>query len=77
MGSGTFPLHHNDEDGKKLLEAARLIGEVHSSMADGVFSGDSGGGQYDNAASDGGSLALLSLAKSLVEGGVRIPDAKP
>jgi hypothetical protein len=67
MGSGSFPLYRTDENGKKLLEAAKLIGEVVDGISDDVYSGDSGGMQYDNAASDGGSLALLQLAAQLIE----------
>jgi hypothetical protein len=67
MGSGSFPLYRSEENGKKLLEAAKLVQEVCRSMRDDVDSGESGGMQYDNAASDGGSLALLRLAQSLIE----------
>lgn len=59
MGSGSFPLYRTDESGAKLLNAAKLVNEVVDSISDDVSSGDSGGMQYDNAASDGGSLALL------------------
>ena len=71
MGSGSFPLYRTDDDGKKLIEATRLVREVCDSLADSVYSGDSGGGQFDNAASDGRSLGLLGLAAGLIEAEVR------
>ena len=67
MGSGTFPLYRSDENAKKLLTAAMLVREVVGSISNEVYSGESGGGQFDNAASDGGSLATLSLAAELIE----------
>ena len=70
MGRGTFPLYRNDEEAKKLLTAVSLVREVIHEINESVYSGDSGGGQYDNSASDGGSLALLHLAARLIEGEV-------
>jgi hypothetical protein len=64
MGSGYFPLDRNTESGKKLLEAMRLIEEVKENFYDEVYSGSDG--QFDNAARDGGFLALLGLAKRLI-----------
>ena len=66
MGSGSFPLSRLDGDGAKLAQAAALTGEVCEAWTELVYSGDSGGGQCDNAASDGASLAMLFLARRLV-----------
>jgi len=71
MGSGCFPLSREDKDAGKLLQASKLIDEVIKSLWGDVYSGDVGGMQYDNAASDGGSLALLGLASKLVLDQVR------
>ena len=71
MGSGSFPLSPNEETGKKLVQAAALIKEVTDAWYDDVYGGDSGGMQYDNAATDGGSLALLGLAHRLILGEVK------
>lgn len=49
----------------RLTEAAKLIDAVIDDYWDDVYSGDDG--QYDNSASDGGSLALLGLARSLIQ----------
>ena len=73
MGSGRFPL---DRSGwKRLLEAARLIDEVMNEVYDDIYSGESGGMQFDNAARDGGYLATLSLAQRLITEAVK--EAKP
>ncbi len=63
MGSGCFPIKS-----KQLKEAARLIDEVVNNYYNDVYSGESGCMQYDNTASDGGSLALLNLASKLIKG---------
>lgn len=65
MGSGSFPVDRSGS-GQKLIQAAALVAEFLNEWYDSVYSGESGGGQYDNAASDGGSLALLSLANRLI-----------
>ena len=79
MGSGMFPLDVNySRAGKALLEASKLIQATINDLYDGVYSGDSGGNQYDNAASDGGSLALLGLAKDLIVAELKgISEADP
>ena len=64
MASGYFPLCREEENGKKLIDAMRLIQEVKDYFCEDIYSGS--GGQFDNAASDGGSLALLGLAKRLI-----------
>lgn len=74
MGSGSFPLY-DDGLGAKLVKAADLVNEVVNEVVSEVYSGDSGGGQLDNAASDGGSLALLSLAERLIRAEVRESSA--
>lgn len=68
MGSGSFPLQKNDDGYESLKRAADLIRDVHRSWMADVYGGDSGGGQADNAASDGGSLARIALAEQLIRG---------
>lgn len=70
MASGYFPLDESQESGKKLLEAVRLIEEVIENFYDNIYSGADG--QFDNAASDGGSLALLSLAIGIIKREVNV-----
>ena len=65
MSSPYFPDLINKEDKEKLRAAANLIREVTGKYYEPVYSGDDG--QYDNSASDGGALALLELAISLIE----------
>lgn len=72
MGAGSFPVGARGEIGKKLVQAAELVESVCEDMTDDVYSGDSGGMQYDNAAADGGSLALLRLAVKLIRDEVKI-----
>jgi len=67
MASGMFPLRANSENGEMLIEAAALIGTVINGLYSDVYSGDSGGMQFDNAASDGGSIARLKLAQRLIK----------
>ena len=69
MGSGYFPLYDKSDDGQKLKGAAALIEDVIEIYYDSVYSGD--GGQFDNAASDGGALARLELAKNLCLGEIQ------
>ena len=67
MASGSFPLHPvHDANGLKLKAAADLVADVCRDVSDEVYAGESGGMQFDNAASDGGSLALLYLAEKLI-----------
>lgn len=65
MGSGSFPLE-NSEDVEKLEQACCLITEVIDNWSGSVYSGDSGGQQYDNFASDGAYLENLYIAKDLI-----------
>lgn len=68
MGSGYFPLGKSDgEWWDQLTQAADLITSVCDDMLDAVYGND----QTDNAASDGGSMALLRLAAQLVRAEVR------
>ncbi len=60
MGRGFFPLSAGSSEGKRLLEAANIIKQVGDEFSESIYSGSDG--QFDNAASDGGSLALLNLA---------------
>jgi len=72
MASGSFPLDPAyDSEGRMLIQAADLIDAVCASIADAVSSGESGGMQIDNAASDGASLVMLHLASRLVRAEVR------
>jgi len=65
MSSGYFPLSEGSSHGKKLLEASKLIQDVCDSLYEDVY-GDTDG-QFDNAMSNGESLAMLKLAKDLIE----------
>ena len=71
MGSGCFPLRKEDGDGKRLLQVADDLKAILNEWYESVYSGESGGNQYDNAARDGGSLARLGVAESLIRGEVR------
>jgi hypothetical protein len=62
MASGVFPLPRNSAPGQKLLQAAALIEEVVMDAWE--WSRDDN--EFDNAAADGASRALLSLAARLV-----------
>jgi len=66
MGRGAFPLYRSGQNGKKLIEALRLMEIVQCDLSDAVSTGDSGGGQFDNAASDGAALERLNIAAELV-----------
>lgn len=70
MASGMFPLAHDGELGEKLLRAAQLIEEV----LDEAYEWSRDDNQFDNAASDGASRALLALAARLVREEVSQPD---
>ena len=65
MASGSFPLDRCDPDATNLLAAAALIELVCNKWVDAVYSGESGGLQYDNTAADGAALAKLRLAERL------------
>ena len=72
MGSGMFPLSPTrDELGVRLNKIADDLEKICEEVSDDIYSGDSGGMQYDNAASDGGSLALLRLAVKLIRDELR------
>jgi hypothetical protein len=71
MGSGSFPLHYTDKAAVTLKAAADSVQAVCDGISDDVYSGDSGGGQFDNAASDGASLAMLRLAVRLIREQIR------
>lgn len=64
MSSGYFPLGMHDPGAEKLREAARLIREVRDEYSSPVAEL----GQAEDAASDGGELALLWLAANLADG---------
>ena len=67
MTSGSFPLSVNGESGKKLAEISKQLREIVHDFYDGVYGGDSGGCQFDNAASDGGYLEDLDIAADLID----------
>mgnify|MGYP001613531565 CR=1 FL=1 len=62
MGSGCFPLKDD-----RLTKAANLVGQVIDDYWSDVYSGECGGMQFDNAASDGAALGALGIAKDLIE----------
>lgn len=64
MASGYFPV-----DGSDAERLRSIADQLHAFIVEclgPVHSGESGGMQYDNTASDGGSLALLALAEQLI-----------
>ena len=67
MGSGMFPLDRDDETAKKLLEARKLVFGIHSDNWEYVCSGETGGGQFDNAAIDGAYMGKLELIVKLID----------
>lgn len=71
MGSGSFPLYRSDEDAKVLLEVVEKIDDFIEEYVGYVYSGDSGGRQFDNAAIDGGYLEKLRIAKGLIKECIR------
>lgn len=69
MGSGSFPLEiigNSINDGDVLSVAAKMVEAVVESWYHDVYTGESGGRQFDNAARDGGALAELELAVELI-----------
>ena len=71
MGSGTFPLYRTDDDAKILLNLVKEIDDFMDEYAEYVYSGDSGGNQFDNSAIDGGYLEKLRIARYLISDCVR------
>lgn len=63
MSSGYFPLLKDSDSAKKLMEAQKLISEVVGDLVGDIYTQD----QVDNAAQDGGSLALLNLAIQILK----------
>ena len=76
MGSCLFPIWDESPEGEKLIRAADLIKEVTDELRENVYSGESGGMQFDNSAWDGGSMAMLSLAYRLIMTEVQKPISK-
>lgn len=71
MGSGMFPLSTKsglDPYGWKLKETADWLRDVQAQLYSAVYSGDSGGSQFDNAARDGAALERLAIAEQLIRG---------
>ena len=62
MGGGCFPLKDD-----RLTKASDLIGQVMDDYWPDVYSGEAGGMQFDNAAHAGAALAMLELAKKLID----------
>jgi hypothetical protein len=76
MGSGSFPIDARDSEAIRLLEIKNLLREFYSEWSSFVYSGESGGCQYDNAASDGGYLERISIAIDMINGCLRFPKEK-
>ena len=66
MGSGIFPLERDEDTGLTLQGIAFQIEAIANDLSEGIYSGDSGGMQFDNAASDGTYLYRLRLALRLL-----------
>lgn len=64
MGGGYFPLERRSNSAKDLERAMAIIDEVREEYMDDIYSGSDG--QYDNAASDGGYLERLWIARGLI-----------
>ncbi|MBE3116162.1 hypothetical protein IMZ68_03080 [Candidatus Bathyarchaeota archaeon] len=73
MGSGCFPINAKDKEAARLLEIKKLLEEFRSEWYDSIYSGESGGGQYDNAASDGGYLERIGIAIEMIDGCLYTP----
>lgn len=67
MGSGIFPLRRGDDNYDSLLDCREEITRIADYFRDDIFTGESGGHQFDNAARDGAHLAYLRLAVELIE----------
>lgn len=75
MGSGTFPItrivrkdgsEHVPDDYTFLKKLADDIENFIKELKEDVYDGGSGGGQFDNAASDGACLEDLWIASRLI-----------
>lgn len=66
MGSGTFPLYRATDDAKVLLSLVKELDDFIDEYVEYVYSGESGGNQFDNAAIDGGYLEKLRIARRLI-----------
>lgn len=66
-----FPLDGRYDDGATIVRIIAELKKICESAGESIYSGDSGGGQYDNAASDGASLAMIHLAIELLEREIR------
>mgnify|MGYP001605452480 CR=1 FL=1 len=69
MSGSRFPLRTGEEGWSMLKTAAEAVEKVREMYWEDAYEGSSG--QYDNSASDGGSLALLGLAVKLIRGEIR------
>lgn len=67
MGSGMFPVNTDGIRGQKIIEIKESIRKFRDEVAELVYSGDSGGGQFDNAAEDGGYLERLNVAIEMLD----------
>jgi hypothetical protein len=71
VASGYFPLEADEPEGKRVLAAADEIQAVLDEMRRYVYEDSY---QFDNAADDGQSLAMLGLALKLIRAEVRGPS---
>lgn len=76
MASGCFPFYTTDNEAKKLLGIKKQLQDFLSEWSEAVYSGDSGGMQYDNAASDGGYLERIKVAIEMIDGCLYEPKSK-
>lgn len=68
MASGCFPFCTTDDEARKLLDIKKQLQEFLNEWSSVVSSGDSGGMQLDNAASDGGYLERINIAIEMIDG---------
>lgn len=66
MASGSFPVDRSSEEGKALSSAIDIIDELMGDWWEAVYTGDSGGMQFDNAASDGAYMEKMRIARNLL-----------
>ena len=71
MGSGMFPVTKNfradgssweDQEYEKLKRITAELEDFVEDIRDSIYDGGSGGGQYDNAASDGRYMERIVMA---------------
>ena len=76
MASGCFPIYTTDSSAKPLLDIRQQLRNYIDEWSEEVYTGQSGGLQYDNTASDGGYLERLRVAIEMIDGCLYEPKEK-